>query len=686
MSQYKGYREEPENLEYYERIKFVTDMFERYEDYWAPEQKRIIQNQKMFWGVNFGQWPSYVVEELRNQGRRPPTYNIIGKKIQSQIGSFMANGFEVKYSPINGKVDSLTMKLHDMYYSDKHNLHWKVSERIALRDMFNVVGYERMYISDEYNEMGNIAWEPLFPTHVYLDPGWKSGFVKDIRNYFEFGYYTAKEIMEMYPKSSERIKEIKEREERDGINLGMFHGGVIIYQHTEEKWGDRHKLITFHHTVKKNRMWEYDLKNNCSFPETGYKPQSKEDIQAKTEYAQMMGLGPFDVTMRKQIKNEKRIEAICPALDSEAFLATGKDKIQTNNCNIYPIGDYYNGQFKGTTDELYDIQVSFNKTEMNIDDIQMRTAKGAFMLDEALAGGDAQKMRAIEENWNNPAARIWVDEGSTVDLGPGAGIIQLPTSNPPADLFNTNNRRLDLADWLSMVPAAMDSRTESSSESGKLYQSKVQVGLIGQRYAMEIYESHMREKAKAYVKQAKLTYAGWPRMFTKAGLNESFWLNRRENVNGKRVVIDDISKLPEMLVTLVPAKTGDNMRTELRGQYAESLQLLGDPADRLARLAILSALYNTYELPEEQKEEIGLAFHILKTNEALNQTIINASLKSKVAQMLQQMGGGAPQIGQPEQPQENQQQISYSEPSEEESVQGTPQEELFNQPNNKGAI
>lgn len=680
MTTYSGYRRDKGvvNEEADVRIRFLMDMFARYEDYWDPEIKRMIRNQRMFWGLNFGQWPSYVVEKLKLEGRRPPTFNIIGKKIQSQIGSFMANGFEVKMAPVTGMVDSATLKLADMHYSDKMNLHWKVSERIALRDMFNMIGYERMYISDEYSELGNIAWEPLFPTHVYLDPGWKSTYVSDIRNYFEFGYYTAEEIMEMYPNAKGRIEEIREREEREGINLGEYHGGVNTYRHTEEKWGDRHKVIVFHHIKRKERMWEYDLVHNCNFPETGFEPQSVEDKLAKIEYIKMAGLNPnTDITIRKQIRQIKYVEAFAPTIDTELFLTSGKDQIQTNNCNIYPIGDSYNGQFKGTTDELFDIQISFNKGEMNIDDIQQRSAKGSFILDEALANGNAQKMREIEQQWNNPAARIWVDEGSTIDLGPKGGIIELPHAPPSPDMFRQNERRLDLADWLSMVPAAMDSRTESTQESGKLYQSKIQVGLIGQRYAMEIYEAHCREKAKAYIRQAKITYAGWPRMFARAGLNESFWINRRVTGNdGKRYVMDDISKLPEMLVILVPSQGGENIRSELRKQYAESLQLLNAPEDRLARLTVLSALYMTYELPEEVKEEIRMAFHISKTNAALQESIINVQAKAQLMQMMmaaQQKGLTGPGG---EQQQEIPQQVSTGEQSPEEANIGTPQEEV----------
>jgi hypothetical protein len=647
-------------------------MFDKYEEYYEADMRRIARNQRFAWGLNFGQWPAYVVEKLQAQGRRPPTLNVLGKKIQSQIGSFMSNDFDVRYAPINGKVDSLTQKLQDMFYSDKNNLMWKVPESIALRDMFGAgVGYERMVISDQFDEMGNISWEAINPMHVYLDIGWKGGDVSKIRHYFEWGMFYPSEIAEMFPNVGSKIDDLKEREETDGVDCGEYHGGPTPYGTTEDKWGSAHKVIIFHSVKIVERWWEYDLLNQCNFPETGYEPQSDEDKAAKTEYIKMMGLNPArDICTRKQIRRVKYIEVICPTIDSELFLVDGKDRVQTNNCNIYPLGDCYNGQFKGTTDDLYDLQVMLNKGEMNIDDIQTRSAKGAFLLDQALAAGDVNKMREIEANWNNPAARMWVDEGSTSELGPHGGVIPLPGVAPTPDMFKQNDRRLDLIDRLSMVPSAMDSRTESSGESGKLYQSKVQVALVGQRYQLDIFENHKRNKSRAYLIQAKITYKGFPRTFARSQPGDTFTVNKPiEGPDGTMYVMDDISKLPDMLVSIVPSKSGVNVRTELRTQYAESLQLLVDPADRLARLCVLSALYETYELPEETKQEISMAFQMLKTNAAMVEAMNNMAMRQK----MQTMSSPQQQIPQEEPPQ---QQISQGQPTREEAVEGTPQEEM----------
>lgn len=620
----------------YSRNRWLLNMFNKYEDYYRNEIERLLRNQRMYWGVNLGQWPAYVVERLKAEGRLPHQYNILAKKIDSGIGSYIANGFDMKYMTVDGKKTDWSMHLQDMAYSDKSNCDWETSEIVALRDSKIMVGYERMLVSEKYDsDFGNIAFEPLPPSHIYLDIGWKSPYADDIENYFEWGMYSVDKIIDMYPKAIDSLKEWKQREEWSGVDFGDYHGGVQRYRNTEEKWGGFHRVITFHSVKKVERKWEYDLVNRCVFPETGFEPDTPEDKEAKQKYMQEAGVEEGQYMMVTQKKRIKRVETICPSLNNEMFLAAGKDRIQTNNCNIYPIGNSFYGQFKGDVDDLSDLQIDFNKNRMNMLDMQARTAKGAHILDEALAGGDAKKKREIEMAWNDPAAKIWVEEGSTNELGVNGGVIELRSHPPTPDMFNMSAGTLDLADWLSSMPAAMDARSEGAQESGKLYQSKVQVGLVGQKFGMSIYARHKRSKAMAYILQAKITYSGFPRHFAKTGSKDSVGINLPSvDPMGRRVLINNISTMPEMKVLLIQSTSGIAIRTEMRSQYSEVLQLLTDPADRLLKLIFVGKIFNTQDMPDEDKEEITRAVQMLTMMEAMK---ISAEMTTMQAQ-LQQMG------------------------------------------------
>lgn len=635
---------------------------------------RLRRNSRMYWGVDFGQWPAAAVEMLRDQGRHPPQYNLTAWKIETLVGSFLSNPFDIKYLPESGNLDSLFLKLQSMYYSDRHTMDWDSSYRIALRDCFVMLGIERMVISDRNHEFGNIGFEPLNPLHTWLSPGWKTDNVDDIRDYYTDSMMTATEIIEKYPKSGERIKYLREKEETEGIDYGVFEGGVSRYKTTEEKWADQHRVIQYHYVTCSEEKWEYDLKNHCHFPDTGYPNGSDMDREAKIRYIQKMNLDPnFDITTVKRKRKTKYSEAACPTLDTTGLLTKGKDRIQTNNCNIYPVGLRYRGQYQGIVDRLYDIQMSINKNEMTIDDIQDRSAKGAFLLDKALTGGDPEMERKIEEAWNDPAAREWVAEGATEELR-GSGIIELPGASPRADMFANTRRRYDLADMFSLVPAAMDARTQSADESGILYRHKVEMGMIGQKWYQKTVETHEKKKAEAYILQAKVTYSGYPRMFSGAGTEDGFVINRIARAgDGRIVTLDDISVLPSCKVVLVPSRSGLNVRSELRADYVETLGMLNDPNDRLLRLILTGAILETQELPDEQKEEIRKAVDLLKMQSAYSTALDVMGLKQRLdraGQVAQGMGVQQPGGGDEGAPQ----QVSEGPPSAMQTNEGAPGE------------
>lgn len=669
--------------EKYERIRWLQAQFVRHEDYWQSDIERYIRNARMYWHVNFGQWPQFVIDKLKDQGRRPPTFPIIPDKLETLVGSFLANGFDMKFEPMDGKIDSLTMKIQDMWFSDKYNLDWESAEISCLLDSHIMVGYERMKISDQIDAFGNIAWETINPRHTYIDPGWKTDYTRDLKNYFLYDVKTATQIINTYPNHSEHLRALKQREEREGVDYGYNYGGAPRYRTIDEKWASGHKVIEFHHMVESVGWWEYDKKNQCWFPDTGFKPNSKDDRQAKIQYIQMMGIEPDDITMLKRKKKEKRIEAICPDIDSTLFLVSGKDIIQTNNVNLYPLGIRFHGQYQGIVDRLYDTQLAINKGEMTIQDIQQRSAKGAFLLDRALTGGDPELEKQIEQAWNDPAARIWVDEDS-LSGAKGRMIQELPFSPPSGDLFNQTNRMYDMADRFSKVPAAQDSRTESSTESGKLFRYKVEVGMVQQKYLLKFYERHKRDKAEAYIQQAKITYAGVPRTFGKVGGKETFEINvsAMDMGSGRKIVLDDISKLPRMKVIIIPSRSGINMRSEIRSQMLEYMGLIADPNDRILRLIFLEQAFATGEFTDEVKEETRRAIEMLKMEAALmtagniqdaKNRLMGASAQAD--KMMQQLNLGQQQ---PLQEEKAPQQMSFEEPKKQIMMEGTNQDQIFN--------
>jgi hypothetical protein len=332
-------------------------------------------------------------------------------------------------------------------------------------------------------------------------------------------------------------------------------------------------------------------------------------------------------------------------------------------------------------DGMYDLQIGINKSEMNIQDIQTRSAKGAFLLDRALSGGDPELERQIEQSWNDPAARIWVDEFSTEKLSKG-GIIPLPGVTPTSDMFTQPNRYYDLVDRFSKVPAAQDARTESTQESGRLYKFKFEAGNIQQKFLMRFYEAHEVAKITAVITQAKITFAGVPRQFNLPGGNDSIEINIEgvDLASGRKIVMDDISSLPEMNVILIPSKQSVSIRDDIKQVSGE---LLGMTQDPLIQLVLMKQVAMASELvsDEEAKEGIVNAFE-LAIQEAATVKLVNIKdgkiklIKLDGALAAQPQGQG--EAG-PEEEEPPQQQVSFQpeeQQAEEIAVEGTQQEQM----------
>lgn len=663
------------------RVELLQRQFTNYENYHQKDLTRFIRNARMYWHIEFGMWPEAVVEKLRSEGRRPPTFPVIPDKIETLIGSYISNSYDIKMVPDDGALDELSMKVMDMYLSDKNKMDWECSHIVALLDSMIGVGYERFYLTDLVDDFGNLAMESLNPRYTLLSPAWKSNYARDLDDYFTWSMQSASEIVKKNPKHSERLLELYERERMDGIDYGVNVGGAPRYRDADQKWMAGHKVIEFHHVDRVDRMCEYDLKNRTFFPDTGFKPNSQDDRAVKLEYIKIMGLDPDrDVKWLKEKKNIKYIETIVPSIDMELQLKNGKDTIQSNGVNLYPLGVRYWGQFMGlVVDRLYDVQQGINKDEMNIQDILQRAAKGAFIMDAGLFGGDARIEDEIRANWNDSAAKIVVDEGATSRYP--NGLQALPGATPTPEMFRNTDRYYDHADRFSKVSSAQDSRTEGRNESGKLFNMKFEASKLQQIYPKKFYERHIKAIAEGWLYAAKHSYAGIRRTFSDQK-DGTFDVNVPgvDTMTGNPVVINDIATLPRMKITMAPSENGLNMRLQRRNEMGELLGLVEkDPNDRLLKLIFMKATLKTMEFGDEYKNEVEIATKMLLESAALQQITQIKQLQSQLAmadnqnkQVQEKLGGpGQAAADSEEQPPPNvsQRQVEQNEISEGTTIQ-----------------
>lgn len=204
--------------------------------------------------------------------------------------------------------------------------------------------------------------------------------------------------------------------------------------------------------------------------------------------------------------------------------------------------------------------------------------------------------------------------------------------------------------------------------------------MIGQKYLSKGYERHKKDKILAYLKQAKISYAGIPRMFGKANGKEVFSINQEavDTFTNQKVVIDDISTLPEMKVTMIPSRSGVNLRQQIRETAGELMERTEDP---LIHAIFMAHIALTSELGEEEKEEAEKAFDLIKMEAALMKAVNIQQMQMTLTkgQMVEEKmaakagmppGGGGGPGEEPPQPQ-----ITEGQPTEEDMKRGTRQQE-----------
>ena len=653
---------------YLDNLSIINDLksdFEAKRAYFEKDRARYIECARMYWGLDYGQYPAQVVNMLLEQGRQVPTLNVMANKMDGLRGSLLRNQFDMKYVPISGELDELSLAIQDMYYSDKDDMNWDFSYNVFLRDFLIQYGVEWMHIDTENSPFGNIAFKPDIAYNHYPDPGWKTPFIKDLRNLVKVGWYTAEELKEIYPKKDGELREAYLRQlYASKSEQYQQHETGPPYQNIDHIWGSKQRVIERHEIICKNIDWEYNVRDGEWFPETGFKPGTPEDRASKEHYIEQRGLARVD-DIRWLPKKDRRyhIKTICDAYDT---VLEDKDSIiQIGYIPCFMTGPAKMGsQWRGLGDLSKDIQQNLNKYLMMMQEILDRSARGGMFINERIVSGDDHMKQYVESHWNDSSPRIWV-KPDVDDMS--KYIKEFPASHIPNDLMAFHTLMNDYSDKLTYQTPAAEGRSESSKESGKLFQSKFEAHVIARGAIDKALEMHWHAKAEAYLAQSKITYSGVPREFSTRDGKKRFIINEQVPV-GLR---NDISKLGRHRVILVPSDKGVDVRINQRGIFVELKNTTRDPlmaADYDGRIIETLEMSDDYKAEFKQdieliKEEARVAkkFNILQMTVQSQQ--LQAQQQAQQGQQQQVEGGGPP-------PQITQ----GGELSLEQGVQGTPLE------------
>jgi len=621
-----------------ETLNRVESEFNRKEDFFRKDRDRFIEHAKLYWAVDYGQWPSEVVQMLADQNRQAPTFPMLTQKMDGLRSSLLRNQFDIKYEPVEGSVDQLSLDAQNMWYSDKNTMHWDYSYNMFLQDFLIQYGVERMVVDKSLHPLGHISFKTENPIQIFPDPNWRTGDDNELKILDKVGYYSGEELKMLYPDREHdldlsRIQLMYRDRVYGDVESGPPH------QDLDSSWGEKQRVIEHHEMIEEIREWEHDVTAGIvPFPETGFKNGSKEDVEAKRHYMQINGIDPNNIRFIKQTHKRYHITTICPTYN--IVLEDRDSIIQIGRLPFFISGPgRYGSQFRGIPDLAKDVQLNLNKYMMMMEEILNKSARGAMFIDPAIVGGDATRMGEVEDEWNNTGARIWTKDGA-LSMGRDKYIQEFPNTHIPNDLVGFKVQMDEFFDKLTSQTPTSEGRQESARESGKLFQSKYEATVIARGSIDRQLEQHQQNKAEAYIKFAKMLYSGAPREFNDRN-GGTFVINATRG-DGIHV---DVSQLPRQKVIIRPSQRSIDVRVNQRGMYSELKMASQNP--------LMAATYDlniieSLEMTDEQKEQALSSARLVIKRAMLQEQQLITQIEQQLGQQPQGQGGG--QGGQGEAP------------------------------------
>lgn len=637
----KKLSEAQERINY--RFKQVNDML-AYDD---KNRKRNYENQKIYWGIDYGQWPEAVVQEHIRWKRQIATLNVARQKVNGLAGALLTNRYNIDYIPIEGKDNGFSNILKDLMAADRELLDWKLSEKQCVIDSLIYEGIEEMFVSNEYNKLGNVGFRALQSGLVVMDPQWKTYRVHDLRRYAKIGYLSARQILNMYSKKTPQIMEALKTDERAGDIFGT-NIGLANYQNLSERDGSQFKVIEYYELRDEEEEYEIDLATNTKLPKT-------DDVQLKMEWLNRMvpdrdpGQLASDVIVKSEKKRVLYVEAFCPELQMDDFLANGKHEIQIGRAHIFPLSaGRMNGEKSGIIDLIKDPQRIINYRNSLITYAMQTGVSGGMQVDDGIFNGDFGKAKEFDDRKSDPSYVCHVAPGMS-NKYPN-GIKPIPKGDMPYNEAQAQlNGMLDMIDRISFQPAAADARTQSSGESGVLFAQKVKMAEIGQFILMEGVKQHVNDKGEAYFFQAKNQYSlgDAKREFTVFSEKKNVTINEKINVaGGGEMTVNRMADVPRHKVIVTESPQGETRRLTAMMAAADLLGKL-PPENVITRQILTNKLVmNADMFDDEDKAKLKEAGE-MELELAKAQVTAQIQQISQAQQMQEQaMAQQAPQGGQ----------------------------------------
>lgn len=608
-------------------VLFVEDLLEKYKSAHDAFRRREDDNHSMYHALDFGQWPSDLLSELRNSDdpRDLTQYNFVKNIVDVAVGTSFKNPYEVTITAVDPEVSDLAVVGQTLFYTDKELCRWDDEYLPILTDAMITVGIAHLCVTREHNVLGNIALKHVQHGHFLPDPDWHGQTLKDCRRGITVSYMNPQEVADTYGVSSE-ILAYRIAEMAKAIAYGTVDTDQSAPMWALEKVRNTTYRVTHYHHVERKKTTRRVAIDY--FGRTYDVPKPPEDL--KGEYAsqwvsswlQINNLSEEQILEIDEFEDVYYITSVCGDLVPDRALEDKPGELQLGRLPFFDVSACrHDGKYIGVVDVVGGPQSGFNQRMSLISEIIARGAKDGLVFDPAAFGNDPAKIEQVKNEMSKPGFRIDTESGY---LAEGGRVFADIPRAPYPQLEHTNaNMLLNIMQQITPINPAMLGRNENAHETGIMLERKREQGEITMAQITHSINRFWEEIGEAYLRAASQVYGGVYRIVSSG--NKIVELNRPETApDGEIYLANDISLLPRHRVVVALSAGGISQRVNDRISAMELIRIL--PAEASAsRFSLIRKAVSTIDsFSSKERDEIDKLL-------ALEQELVESNLTANIA-------------------------------------------------------
>lgn len=607
---------------------------------------RLAANRLMYAGINNGQWPTDVIEKMTEAGYPIHTINFVQGMVDTTLGHLNQSPIDIAMKSCRPEDKEEVNIMQTLYDIDDSNGSWDAKFSQFMLDGLIHSGWIQLLPETTSDVRGNVGMETCDPAHMFPDPYWISGDIKDCRRLFKASWLTPQQIKVIYKTKNEAIENAiasfsHYNQENPQLISTLFDRSVEYY----DQEGDRYKVVEYHYLEDEivpviiDTYTGEEAKMDL-FPDH-VADMKKAPLKA---WLKLNGGDRFEA-YEKKVQHSKFL-TFCPALGLDFNLEAGNYPYQVGHLPFFR-WSYHNvyGEPLGLVDLLTDLQQILNKRESQITKILNMKTAGNWAIESDAFGGDTQRIKDFQRRSNMT--------GQTFVLEPGSNsqnkIKPLFDNSPINDLRQQTQSLVEYMSRVSNVTPASQGSAQPKQDGSLAFEQAQAQSFTVMETLVSSFKEFKKLFAKAYVKSAIEQYGEDPRTLydTYSEKNVSLNVINYDGVANEVTTSNTLQDAKWYQVGIEMKRMGDSVKRQKINSYSIMLNSMSSPA---ARTVLEHEILKLMDLPDQATKMLNASLELqyqasMKQVESQGMQADAASAQSEM--MIQQSAQpqGEPQQG-----------------------------------------